>query len=214
MNDSNSKFFDEKGKVICQVCGKKYMIITPSHLKTHDLKYSQYQQQFPGAPLTNEEFKALSLYSTKQGIAKKKYSQLDRDILGKETVIDDDIPVIDDEFEIPAKQVKKHFDTPMEAKKEEIFGFLINYLPNVQMDFQIQVFDMQDVLQFSTISDFSDPVSKINVEFPKTFWHNLDYGFEDPNRTVKLERLGWKVVTINSVSPKISQIEKKLKKIL
>lgn len=214
MNDMNSKFFDEKGKVICQVCGKKYMIITPSHLKTHDLKYSQYQEQYPGAPLTNEEFRALSLYSTKKGTAKKKYSLEDIEILGKETIIDEDVPVIDNDFEIPKKQVKKHFDTPMEAKKEEILSFLVTYLPNIIMDYRIEIFDMHDTCLFSSISDFADPVSKIDIEFPKTFWHNAEYGFDDPNRTHRLKQYGWKAITINSVSPKISDIEKKLREIL
>ena len=122
--------FDEKGKVICQVCGKSFMILTPSHLKTHDgIKYGEYNKMFPDAPVTTDEFKALSKYS-RPG----KYTEEDLKILGTEKVIEEDIPEINDEFEIPQSQVAKKFATPMEAKKDEIYRFLINYMPDVKVD--------------------------------------------------------------------------------
>lgn len=204
----NHPKFNQKGKVICQVCGKDYMILTPSHLKTHGLKYSEYSEKFPGAPITNEEFKALSKYSKKPS----KYSEEDHEIFGKETVIDEYIPVIDDEFEMPKEQVTKDFATPMEAKRHEIFTFLNDYLPNLKMDYLIEIFDIQQNLIFSTISDFSDPLMKINVEFPDTFWHNYDACHNDPNRDRKLEEHGWKVLTVNGPAPPIKAIEKAIRK--
>lgn len=201
--------FNEKGKVFCQECGKTYMILTPSHLKTHQLKYSEYQDKYPDAPITTEEFKALSKYSKP-----KKYTDEDIAILGKEVVIDEDIPVIDDDFEMPKNQVAQSFDTPMESKKNEIFHFLIDFLPDLKMDFQIEIFDIQQSLIFSTISDFADPFLKINVQFPNTFWHNMDMVGEDLNRTRKLRENGWKTVTVESNSPAIKLIEKEIRKYL
>ena len=198
--------FDPKGKVICQVCGKSFMILTPSHLKTHNLKYSEYSQKFPDAPITNEEFKALSKYS------KPKYSEEDHEILGKETEVDDDVPVIDDEFEIPKEKIKKKFDNPMDAKKHEIYECLRDYLPDLRMDSLIEIFDIQQNLIFSTISDFSDPVMRINVEFPDTFWHNKDALYHDKSRRRKLEEQGWKVVTIKGPAPSTAVIEKAIQK--
>ncbi|MDX1702413.1 MAG: hypothetical protein R3250_17425 [Melioribacteraceae bacterium] len=198
--------FNEKGKVICQVCGKAFMILTPSHLKTHNLKYSEYSQQFPDAPITNEEFKALSKYS------KPKYSEEDHKILGEETVIEDDIPVIDDEFEMPKNQLAKEFDNPMDAKKFEIFSFLADYLPNLKQDFLIEIFDIQQNLIFSTISDYSDPILKVNVEFPETFWHNRDAVYHDKNRRLKLEEHGWRVIELKGPAPPIKDIEKAIRK--
>jgi hypothetical protein len=217
MNDKSSEIpngwnhpaFDQKGKVICQVCGKKFMILTPSHLKTHGLKYGEYKNKFPDAPITNEEFKAMSKYSKPS-----KYTEEDIEILGTETVIDEDIPVIDDEFEMPKNQVAKDFDTPMEAKKHEIFNFLADYLPGVKMDYLIQIRNVQGTVIFSVISDFADPFSMINIQFPDTFWHNRDAFFEDPNRNRKLEEQGWKVIEIKSPAPKIKAIEKALRKIM
>jgi very-short-patch-repair endonuclease len=216
MNDKSSEIpngwnhpaFDQKGKVICQVCGKKFMILTPSHLKTHNLKYGEYKTKFPDAPITNEEFKAMSKYSRPS-----KYSDEDIEILGTETVIDEDIPVIDDEFEMPKNQISKDFDTPMEAKKHEILSFLADYLPSVKMDYLIQEKNVQGTVLLSFISDFACPFTKINVEFPDTFWHNQD-AFVDPNRNQKLEEHGWKVIVIKSPAPKIKAVERAIRKIV
>jgi hypothetical protein len=201
--------FNEKGKVFCQECGKTFMILTPSHLKTHQLKYSEYQDKYPDAPLTTEQFKALSKYSRP-----KKYTEEDMQILGKEVVIDEDIPVIDDNFEMPKNQVAKSFSTPMEAKKYEIFNFLAEFLPDLKMDYNIEIFDVQQTLIFSAISDFADPFLQINVQFPDTFWHNIDMVGEDPNRDRKLRDNGWKTITVKSKSPSIKLIEKEIRKYL
>ena len=204
----NHPAFTEKGKVICQVCGKPYMILTPSHLKTHDgLTYSEYKNQFPGAPITTEEFKALSKYSTPS-----KYTDEDIEILGKETIIDD-IPVIDDEFELP-KEITRKFDNPMEAKRFEILSFLRGFLPNVIQDHMITIGTIQGTIIYSTISDYADPVKQINIEFPDTFWHNSDLTTHNPNRTGHLEENGWKVVTVKGTNPKIKDIEKELRKVI
>jgi len=201
--------FDQKGKIICQFCGKTFMILTPSHLKTHKLKYGEYNLKFPGAPMTSEEFKALSMYSNPS-----KFSKEDVEILGDETIIEEDIPVIDDDFELPKSLITKIYQTPMDAKRGEIFDFLVQYFPNLKIDYVIEVFNIQQVLVYSTISDFSDPMLKVNIEFPKTFWHNMEYGSEDPNRTRKLLEYGWKVISIDSNSPSITGIEKHIRKII
>ena len=205
----NFSAFNAKGKVMCQVCGKPYMILTPSHLKTHGLKYSEYNRKFPGAPMTTEEFKALSKYSKPS-----KYTEEDMKILGKETIIDDDIPVIDDDFEMPKVQVSKKFSNPIDAKKHQIFSFLVEFLPNLKMDHLIKIMNVQNVHQHSVISDFADPFMKINVEFPDTFWHNMNTGFRDPNRNGKLREYGWKVITVKGPNPSIKAIDKALRSVI
>jgi hypothetical protein len=209
LKEMNHPAFNEKGKVLCQECGKPFMILTPSHLKTHNLKYGEYKDKYPGAPITTEEFKALSKYSKPS-----KYTKEDFEILGREVVIDEDIPVIDNEFEMPKDQIAESFDNPMDAKKHEIFNFLIDFLPDLKMDHQIEIFDIQENLIFSTISDFSDPFLQVNVHFPDTFWHNMDAVGRDSNREQKLSELGWKTITIKSNSPSIKDIEKCIRKYL
>lgn len=209
LKEMNFPTFNEKGKVLCQECGKPFMILTPSHLKTHNLKYGEYKDKYPDAPITTEEFKALSKYSKPS-----KYTEEDFKILGKEVVIDEDIPVIDDEFEMPKNQVAESFDNPMDAKKYEIFNFMIDFLPDLKMDCQIEIFDIQQNLIFSTISDFSDSFLKVNVQFPDTFWHNMDALGSDLNREQKLSEYGWKTITIKSNFPSIKSIEKHIRKYL
>jgi len=195
--------FDQKGKVICQICGKSYMILTPSHLNTHDnMNYAKYKNEFPDAPITNEEFKAISMYSQPS-----KYSEEDLKILGEETVIDEDAPVIDDDFELPQIKAAKQFSNPIDAKKHSILEVLLKYLPDVRMDYKIEIIDGSGMHVYSAISDYADPFLKVNVEFPKTFWHNRDAVFDDPNRNIKLEKYGWKVISIDSNSPSIEKIE-------
>ena len=46
----------EDGKVSCQLCGKSFLVITPRHLSTHNVTYSEYKMRFPNAPLSCEEF--------------------------------------------------------------------------------------------------------------------------------------------------------------
>jgi hypothetical protein len=201
--------FDGKGKVYCQECGKTFMILTPSHLKTHGLKYGEYKEKYPDAPITNEEFKALSKYSRPS-----KYTKEDIEILGKEKIVDDDIPVIDDEFELPKIESVKKFSNPIEQKKHEIFVFLSNYLPSVKMDYLIEIKNIHQDLIFSTISDFSDPVLKINIEFPRTFWHNYDASFIHPGRKKTLEEHGWKVIEIDSLAPSTKEIGEAIQKVM
>jgi hypothetical protein len=200
--------FSEKGKVICQVCGKAYMILTPSHLKTHNLKYSEYKNKFPGAPITTEEFKAISKYSKPS-----KYTEEDHKLLGEERIIDD-IPVIDDEFEMPKIETTKKFSNPIEAKKYGILTFLAEFLPSVKQDHMIVVTTVQNVAIFQTISDFADPVLKIDIEFPDTFWHNQDMISNDPSRNGKLIENGWRVVTVRGNAPTNKDIEKALRAVI
>jgi hypothetical protein len=185
------------------------MLLTPSHLKTHGIRYGEYKNKYPGAPISTDEFKALSKYSKPN-----KYTEEDMKILGTEVVIDEDIPVIDDEFEMPKEKSAKNFDSPMDAKKYEILTFLLNFLKDAKMDYLIEIFDGGGGLIFSAISDFADPFKMINIQFPDTFWHNRDIVYEDPNRDRKLSDNGWKTITIKSKSPSINDIEKELRKYL
>ena len=61
--------FDENEKVICQLCGKPFMVISPRHLSgKHEIKYSEYKLRFPDAPLSSAEFTAKSKYGKMKGV--------------------------------------------------------------------------------------------------------------------------------------------------
>jgi len=42
------------GFVICRECGKYFKLISPSHLRTHDMKMSEYIEKYPDAPIQHK----------------------------------------------------------------------------------------------------------------------------------------------------------------
>ena len=48
----------EGGKVVCQECGKAFRLITPSHLKQHDLTMAEYKLKWIGCPISFKEYEA------------------------------------------------------------------------------------------------------------------------------------------------------------
>jgi hypothetical protein len=50
---------ESKDKIECMLCGEKFPIITPSHLKKrHSMSLSDYKEKFPEAPITSSQYKA------------------------------------------------------------------------------------------------------------------------------------------------------------
>ena len=78
---------DEKGKLVCQLCGKSFLVISPKHLANHDIRYSEYKLRFPDAPLSTSEFAASSRYGRV------------KNIFDDEIIVEDEIYDIDSEFE-------------------------------------------------------------------------------------------------------------------
>jgi len=207
---------EETGKVNCQICGSPYSIISPKHLKKHDITYKQYRLKFPDAPVTNEEFAIKSLYGRNKDMFKPKeepepdeFTLSDDSVIGDEEVVDEEIIKIQD-FGIVEKD-----DTPLDpiAKmKKTIFNHLSMYLPNVRQNYFIQEKTLGGQTTCNYITDFADPVLKVNVEFPNTFWHNQD-PYHDPLREEKLKDSGWKIIKIKGAGPSLKKIEHALQDI-
>lgn len=200
-------FFDEDKKVICQICGKPFQIISPKHLTKHNLRYAEYKLRFPDAPLSNSEFAASSKYG--------KYKDMFND--DDEVVVEDEIDSIEKEFEGMedpeiaeeidigklAKTIRVYKD-PMQAKKSKILDHLRTFFSNIQQDYMIKLIDGGGKLHHEFITDYADPVLKINIEFPDVFWHNQ--GIIDLNRDEKIQRYGWKVIKISGNNPTPSKV--------
>ena len=204
-------YYEEKtGKVNCQICGKPFAIISPRHLKKHKITHSEYKLKFPDAPLANEEFAVKSLYGRHKDMFKGSdpepddYTLTDENIIGEEEIVDKEVIKIK-EFGTTQKN-----DTPLDpvaSMKKRIFNHLSMYLHNIRQNYFIEEKTLGGLTKFHYISDFADPVLKINVEFPDTFWHNQDI-FVDPLREEKLKSSGWKVIKIKGNSPSLEKIEK------
>lgn len=196
--------FDEKGKVVCQICGKSYLVISPKHLYTHNIKYADYTKRFPEAPLSNQEFKARGKY----GKNKELFRNTDNEEIKDDIIIEDpEIEELDD-IEKFIEAESKATD-PMRAMKIKLRDHLRLYFSNIQMDYLIRQFGSDKRLKFEFITDFCDPVLKVVIQFPDTFWHNHDLCI-DLNKTMKLEKYGWKIFKIPSNNPSLSQVDKAL----
>ena len=112
MSEYSYPFNNEEGKVVCQVCGKAYLIISPRHLGTHKITFSEYKLRFPEAPISCEEFNALGKYGKEKNIfVQEELEKIEKEsnpIVEKDEIkiqeLDDDIPkddvdpIIDEEI--------------------------------------------------------------------------------------------------------------------
>jgi uncharacterized Zn finger protein (UPF0148 family) len=196
--------FDEKGKIVCQICGKSFQFISPRHLKKHAVTTEQYKKRFPNIPLTTKQFNAKSKY------ARYNKDLFDVDSEKQEKPLEDD-PVIEelDLREELEKTVRKL--DPMESMKKRILDHLLIYFSNVQQDYILRQTDPQNRLLFEFVTDFCDPILRVVFQFPDTFWHNKEYAL-DPNKNYKLESHGWKVIEIGSTSPSLDKIDEAIRK--
>jgi len=206
MSEYPYPLFSEDGKVNCQICGKPFLVIAPKHLQTHGITYSEYKLRFPDVPLSCEEFYTRSSYGKeKQIFVKDTLDSFDEEIeVLEEPEIEDEIDI----KEVLTKDKPKSEDM-FDKVKDKILDHLRSFFTNIRKDYMIQIFTPDKSLIFETISDFADPVLKINIEFPNCFWHN-ENSYAKPNRNTTLEQYGWKVIEITSKAPTFDEIKNSL----
>jgi len=203
MNEYPYPFFDEKGKVFCQACGKSYLVISPRHLATHNLTYSDYTTRFPDAPLANKEFAARGKYGKQKDLLK----QSDEPAIEELSEVLNEDPEIQ-ELQKLSESIEKL--NPIQAMKARILDHLKLHYLNIRADYLISQFGTDNLLKFEFITDFCDPVLKVVIQFPDTFWHNQEAAL-DPNKNIKLAEYGWKVIEIPSNNPSYKKIDKYIK---
>lgn len=204
MSEYPYPFFDKNGKLICQICGKSFLVISPRHLGKHNIKYHDYTKRFPQAPLSSEEFIALGKYGKNKDV----FIQEDVEI---EKLVDETDPQVEC-LEIEQLVKKQKPLSPMEAMKSKILDHLRMYFENIKRDYMIRQFGADERLKFEFITDFCDPVLKIVIQFPDTFWHNKELGI-DINKNIKLSQYGWKVIEIPSNNPSLDLINKYIEEV-
>jgi len=182
--------FDENGKVICQICGKSYEILS-NHLTKHNMSGIEYKEKYPGCPIASEKFRAKMKFS-KSDIFNNKKDVVEEIIVNEEPEIEEF-----DEVKILEKSNSKL--NVIDQTKEEILDLLLTYFPHVKKDFLITKLTHDKRIEYEFITDFCDPILKIVIDFPKVFWHNNDR-YMNYNRDNMLEQDGWKVIKINSTS--------------
>lgn len=204
MSEYPYPLYDKKGKVACQICGKPFLVISPRHLQKHNVKYADYTRRFPKAPLSNEEFVARGKY----GKNKDLFIHPEGEIIGEDVLVDEPgVEELDDVEEFMKRETQLD---PIAKMKAKIRDHLKLYFTNIQMDYLLSQFGPDENLKFEFITDFCDPVLKVVIQFPDTFWHNRDTNI-DLNKNLKLKKYGWKVCEVPSNNPSYAQIDKALK---
>lgn len=197
MDEYSYPMFSEDKKVICQVCGEHFLVISPKHLKKHKVSYSEYKARYPDAPLSCEEFVAMAKYSQERSMFKDILPYIEEK--SKE-------PKIEEEIDITAAYKADKMDIFYVAR-ERVLDELRRFLPDVQKNYPIRnLYPVTNIVIFECMTDFADPVRKVNVEFPNTFWHHRDIA--DTARKYKLIEMGWKVIELQTDSPTRQEIEK------
>ena len=209
-------FVTEQGKVICQICGKDYLIISPRHLKTHNVTFDEYKLRYPEAPISSKEFNKLGkIGKDKNVFVEQELTSIEKEekkikkMLEENDIPEKDVePTIDQEidFDKAYKEMQPKDKDVFALSKDKILDHLRAFYTNVKKDYMIQVFDIQNHMLFEFISDFADPVLKVNIQFPNTFWHNR-MAYTDVNRDKKLSDYGWKVIRIETRAPKFKDIQ-------
>lgn len=197
-------FFDEKEKVICQICGKSFLVISPRHLDKHNIVYADYTRRFPKAPLSTQEFTARGRYGKT-----KIFDDNDTDEIGPEQLNEEKEPEIE-ELVIEKLSKSQENITPMDTMKAKIIDHLKLYFANVRKDYLIRQFGIDNGLKFEFITDFCDPILMVVIQFPDTFWHNSEAAI-DLNKNYKLSQYGWKIIEIPTPSPSFELIDQYLK---
>jgi hypothetical protein len=204
MSEYSYPLFDEKDKPVCQICGKAFLVISPMHLKKHNVKYEDYKKRFPHAPLSSQEFKARGTYW------RTKIFKDSDDEIGPEQIVEEKEkePEIED-IDIEKLVRTQTPVTPMEAMKAKILDHLKLYFANIRQDYMIRQFGTDKRLKFEFITDYCDPVLKVVIQFPDVFWHNVEAAI-DLNKNTKLAQYGWKVIEIPTNNPSFKLIDEHL----
>jgi len=190
--------FDDKGKVICQICGKSFQVISPRHLNLHKIEYADYRKRYPNAPLSCDEFIARSKYGKTSGLFVNDADL--HDCMLEEETVEEEVELDDLEFETAMKKVVEEIKDPAQNQKMAVLDHLRLHYANVEKDYRIlHKSPITKKYLFDFITDFSDAVLKIVFDFPDTFWHNRNP--MDPLREKKLKDAGWKILVIKGRAP-------------
>jgi len=217
--------YTESGKVICQECGIGFGLINATHLKKeHNMTVESYKDKYPGLPISS---KALCVKHRKQpeGIFDKITEIINEvPIESCEEFNMDKIPKIQKETNIQEdflseiktfarKHTLQEYPNPnnsIHKKKLLILNFLLNFFQDTKDSYYIEKISLSGMLEYRLISDISIPSRKINLEFPNTFWHNMD--IPKFNRDTKLKNDGWTIINILEENATPNIVEKELRK--
>ncbi len=190
------------GKVRCQVCGKLFKMISTTHLKKHKMSMDDYRESYPDAPITAEEFSALSKYSTSEeeapvveeevNIEEVVQQEIEEEqriqeiesappevykpevvIVTQRDPVEPD-PIPEEIFEAPDAEFQPKASGTM-GGKQEVLKFIQFYLPNlVDSMYVTEKHKFDGVIEYQTLADF------IGLDVCLAIIEVLYNGYNDP----------------------------------
>lgn len=220
-------------KVKCQLCGKKYKIISPTHLgRAHNMTVKEYKEKFPDANLVPdkqlENLRRMSKKSHRKFSDSARESVVDIEFLegqkkeeekAEEKVEkkeDREITIkkSDEEIfsEIDKTKQKKPVVLATETYHEELTRRLIEAFPDIKPNYEVRkINQMGRALEYSYVLDYAFPDHKIAIEFIDSYFYNgLHIDRETKIRLLSAD--GWDILTIKGSIPRISTVVKEIKK--
>lgn len=98
--------------------------------------------------------------------------------------------------------------------KIKFLDFLLNYFSDhgyVENSYFVDKLSAGGKVDERIVTDISIPAMKLDIEFPNTFWHNMD--MPKSLRDSKLKSMGWTIIDIPGAKPSLSDLREALKKI-
>lgn len=200
-----SRYFNDQGKVLCQVCMKPFQVISATHLKKHEMTIETYKNTYPEAPVSSKMFMAKNKYrdSTLFEDQEEKFGE---DV--KNVPDSNQVRKLVKQAETKTVQPEPACDLPPILKnKVDIKAFLKKAYSRITENYFIEKQSLSGHLEYSFITDIVDLASKTIFDFPKTFWHNRD-ARQDGLRSQKLESDGWTIITIEEQYPTVKTLQK------
>ena len=224
-------------EVTCMVCGKVFeRAVVPAHLTSkHNMTMKEYREKFPDAPIETDAYKAKlaemrnRLYGKKEAVkeneTEEEYDIGLSDLESSPKVKRESLPVIKDiDFSKIEKlkldsiedsiKASNFFEDPkglIPSDKLRILNYLACNFDGVENNFFIEKTSLSGHTEYRLVTDIAIPLRKIDIEFPKAFWHNYDIPKEV--RDDKLRSNGWKIYEVNEVAPSIATIDKIIEEI-
>jgi len=215
---NEARYYNDQGKVLCQVCMKPFQVISATHLKKHGMNIDKYKETYPDAPLSSKSFMAKNKYKDSD-IFKDDEDAFGRKRTEEPTKTDfgDDVqntPNVD-----MIRQLAKAAETedvepeddgsnlpPILKNKVDIKSFLKKVYTNIAENYFIEKLDNNGGLLYCYITDLVDLKTRTIFDFPNTFWHNRD-ARQDGLRNQKLIADGWTIKTITEKYPTVSDVQ-------
>jgi len=192
---------DDKTKLICQYCLAEMKMITPSHLKFHDMSMTDYKEKFPDAPLRIKSKKLPKTSKENIDITNKTFVKL-----GEST---NPINVI---FKKETETTEKSYpindfsDDDKILTKDRIFNAVKKVYPLIKRNHIFKKTNIDGNILYTVMTDFGDPSKRVMIDFSGMAWHIKTPLLTKYRKKDLLSESKWKYVLIEEDSLTTNEI--------